>query len=308
MKRLAILGSVMVGVALVLMLCVATMGVVVFAEDTTTTTYPCTIEYALEGYGDITCDIEGGNVGDVATLTIAPYVFCKLSNVKVNGVDLVANESGVYSFALIEGVNTISATFVFDEEQLGQLSGYLNQAQEEGLASLFTMENLMQLISWAISLLMGSGFLITWIKTKTIKSATSESVKNECISASKDTISSSLSDFLTTQLSPMLQTLSEKLNNTDEICQTLARCMVLAQENTPESRLAIIEELTKLKTSSVDLADAVKTLIANEVAKNQAQEEEKKVALEELEQANNSIQPVETTPIVVEEDKVVENY
>lgn len=310
MKNKSSFKGLMLLVALLSCISVLIYAPAIFAEEVST--LPCQVVTNIEGYGNAECSVTEGNVGDVVKINVSPYVFCKLASVKANGVDLTPNENGEYSFALIEGENIISVTFIFDEEQVGTLAGYMNQAKEEGIESLFTMENLFNLISWVISLLMGSGFLITWIKTKTIKSATSESVKTDCINATNNAVSTSLGEFWNDKMIPTLNSIGVKLANMEEVCQTLARCMVLAQENTPESRLAIIEELTKLKNSSVDLAAAVKSLIAMEVQNKEEEEKAKKEAILELEKANEAIEVKESTENSIEIEKnqeiTAENY
>ena len=281
MRKLVVLP--IISVAMIVIISLFLMGgYIVNAEET----YPCKVTEVVEGYGDLIYDLEEGNVGDIVTVTAKPYVFCKTDVVAVNGTALVAGEDGNYRFALVEGDNVISVKFVLDPEQMGALSTYIKQAQEGGIESLFTLNNLFNLLSWIFTALFGSGFIITLIRNKVVKQKTILNVTAEV----KDTLNSELAKYFGDVFSPLVNAIDLKLTGVEEITKTLARCMVIAQENTPESRLAIIEELTKLQTSSTELAEQIKALIQEEVDKKEAEKAEKQETLKELEEANNSIQ------------------
>ena len=100
-------------------------------------------------------------------------------------------------------------------------------------------------------------------------------------------------EFLSKSFGPAMDRINEKLLHTEEVCKVLARCMILAQENTPEARLAIIQELTSIQKSESDLAAQVEQLINEAIEKNKAAESQKMQQIAELEEANNSIEVVE---------------
>lgn len=251
--------------------------------------YPCKVIIAEASYGDVLADIEGGEIGDICTLIAKPYVLCSIKSIQVNGVDLTVTEEGYYQFALVEGENVITAEFKIDQEQVAAMMAIYEQTKEKGLASLFTMENLLALIGYAISILMGSGFLITWLKTKTIKSATAKNIEDVVVTCLSTSNTDALNKFLKEIFGPSFDKISESLKSTQEICRVLARCMVLAQEDTPEARLAIIKELTNLNEGDKDLAAQVKAIIAEQQAEQQAAEKQKADAIAELEAANEKI-------------------
>lgn len=64
--------------------------------------------------GTITADKTGGVVGEIVNLTITPDSGFKLETLKANNLDLVV-ENNKASFALIEGENLVTATFVVDQ-------------------------------------------------------------------------------------------------------------------------------------------------------------------------------------------------
>ena len=64
--------------------------------------------------GKVTADKTGGVVGEIVNLTITPDSGFKLETLKANNLDLVV-ENNKASFALIEGENLVTATFVVDQ-------------------------------------------------------------------------------------------------------------------------------------------------------------------------------------------------
>ena len=64
--------------------------------------------------GTVTADKTGGVVGEIVNLTITPDSGFKLETLKANNLDLVV-ENNKASFALIEGENLVSATFVVNQ-------------------------------------------------------------------------------------------------------------------------------------------------------------------------------------------------
>jgi hypothetical protein len=247
--------------------------------------YPCYVVVKNMLNGDVTPDIVEGNIGDIVTLKVQPYVFCKLVRVTVNGVDLLPNELGKYTFMLAEGENLVSAEFVVDKEDMQIIVDMINNAEMGNWEDIFSLTNLANLISWAISLIVGSGLLITLVKTKKIKAKTTEEVAEE----TKKTIQKTVKSYLDEAIFPLLEKQASKIESSNHAIYTMARCMTLAQENTEGSRLAIVDELTKLVVSDTALATQVKSIIAEEVSKVQQEKEAKKTAIEELEEANEKI-------------------
>ena len=64
--------------------------------------------------GTVTADKTGGVVGEIVNLTITPDSGFKLESLEANNLDLVV-ENNKASFALIEGENLVTATFVVDQ-------------------------------------------------------------------------------------------------------------------------------------------------------------------------------------------------
>lgn len=248
-------------------------------------TYPCNVKLGAHKYGDILYDIEGGEIGEVVTLYVKPYSFYKIDTVMANGVILTPNADGNYQFALIEGENIVEATFTIDDEQFMVIAELLADAKDGNWENIFSVENLITLITWAISALTASGFFVTLLKSKKLelktKLKTTEENKNEAFD--------SFNRVVREQILPLIDKIDAKSDETETVCKTLAKCFILSQEGTPESRIAIINELTNLQKTSKDLSAQVLEIINKEVESKTHAEEEKRKAIEELEEANNKI-------------------
>ena len=125
-------------------------------------TLPCQVVIGTTKHGSIKTDITEGNVGDICTITAKHDLLYKVGSVSVNGVALIESEttSGEFSFALAEGENKITATFVIDEELCGDLSDIIREATEQDWNNLFTVDNVIVLVKWVLD----GGILIAMIR------------------------------------------------------------------------------------------------------------------------------------------------
>lgn len=239
--------------------------------------------------GDVVLDIYEGEVGTVVTAMVKPNLFYIVESVTLNGVNLTAQEDGTYQFELAEGQNTLFASFVVDNEEMENLAIALTDVKDNGIKSILTVENLIIFFNWLLTLLMGAGFFKTLIKSKRIKSKTAKEVYDAAVEACTIAGGKEIQAFFKNNLTPLLENYDKKLEVTNDIMKTMVRCMLLEQENTPEARLAIIKELTELKTNEEELAKEVKAIIDNEVKKIEEQNQKRDEAIAELKAANNNI-------------------
>lgn len=254
-----------------------------------TVTYSSTVTIASQKGGEIIVDILEGNAGDKATAHVSPYVLYKIENVTVNGVNLTANEEGNYEFLLVEGENIISATFVVDNEELGAIANLLADAKDGEWDEILTLSNLITVVYWLITTIFTSGFFVTLLKSKKIKAKTTEEITAivETIVSSK--LGDGVKSFLQETILPLFEQYNVKINYTEETCKVLARCFALSQENTPEARLAIINELTKFKTAEKDLNEEVTKIINEQIAKNEEEKAQLNKTIAELKEANEKV-------------------
>lgn len=249
------------------------------------------IESDIKG-GDVLADIEEGNVGDVVTLKVSANAFYMLTSISVNDTNLTKNENGVYTFQLVKGENKVSATFDIDNDQIKQIAGLIDGVKDNGISSILNVDNLFKIISWAITVFFGSGYFLTLIKNKKIKSATIEEMSKNCYDIVEKINVEKTSDFLNNVMGKTIDGLTDDISEMKKVMLSMCKCMLLAQENTPEARLSIITELTNLKTDDAELVKKIQSVIKTEQEKNAKKIEDRAKAISELKEANNNLEPI----------------
>ena len=251
--------------------------------------YACKVVLQPCQYGDMLADKEGGNVGDIVTLIAKPYSLFGVESVTVNGVVLTQNEDGNYNFTLVEGENVVVATFKVNQEEISYILGLIEKAKDGNWEDIFSLKNLFTIISWVISLFTAGGLCITLLKKQKIKAKTAEEISAAVEEVTKGETSKAVNAFMEKILGPSFDMFGEKLKEINEMCASMARCMVLAQENTPEARLAIIQELSKTNEKAQDLAEEVKKIVHDEMSATEKEKQEKIDTLKDLEEKNNAL-------------------
>lgn len=251
--------------------------------------YACKVVLQPCQYGDMLADKEGGNVGDIVTLIAKPYSLFGVESVTVNGVALTQNEDGNYNFTLVEGENVVVATFKVNQEEISYILGLIEKAKDGNWEDIFSLKNLFTIISWVISLFTAGGLCLTLLKKQKIKAKTAEEISAAVEEVTKGETSKAVNAFMEKILGPSFDMFSEKLKEINEMCASMAKCMVLAQENTPEARLAIIQELSKTNKKAQDLAEEVKRIVHDEMSATEKEKQEKIDTLKDLEEKNNAL-------------------
>lgn len=249
------------------------------------------IESDIKG-GDVIADIEEGKVGDVVTLKVSANAFYMLTSISVNGTNLTKNENGLYTFQLVKGENKVSVVFDIDNDQIKQIAGLIDDVKDNGLSSILNVDNLFKIISWAITVFFGSGFFLTLIKNKKIKSSTIEEMSKNCYDIVEQINAEKTSDFLNNVMGKTIDGLTEDISEMKKVMLSMCKCMLLAQENTPEARLSIITELTNLKNDDTELVKKIQSVIKNEQEKNAKKIEDRANAINELKEANKNLEPI----------------
>lgn len=259
--------------------------------------YACKVVLQPCQYGDMLADKEGGNVGDIVTLIAKPYSLFGVESVMVNGVALTQNEDGNYNFTLVEGENVVVATFKVNQEEISYILGLIEKAKDGNWEDIFSLKNLFTIISWVISLFTAGGLCVTLLKKQKIKAKTAEEISAAVEEVTKGETSKAVNAFMEKILGPSFDMFGEKLKEINEMCASMAKCMVLAQENTPEARLAIIQELSKTNEKAQDLAEEVKKIVHDEMSATEKEKQEKIDTLKDLEEKNNALgnQPITET-------------
>lgn len=244
-------------------------------------------------HGEVLADVETGNVGDKVTLYVKAYFLYSITSVQMNETDLIANDKGNYEFYLVEGDNVVTATFKVNNAEVEEIAKVIDSIKENGIESLFTMDNLMTLIYFVISAIFSSGFFVSLIRTKKIKSQTINDISIQTKKVLEKCTKEEIVAFLQNTIQPIVEKTLTKIDEVNEISTTLCECFILAQENTPEARLAIIDKLTKMQTTNKELSDKIREIILEQQTIEKAKIEERNQTLQELKDANNSIEVVE---------------
>lgn len=241
--------------------------VMVRAEDQITEPEPpvaeATVVLPKLEHGEIEATILEGNVGDVCKLNIKAEILYIVKSVSVNGIALVEDEniSGLYSFALVSGENTVSVSIVVNEELLGKLSTIYAQMRDKDWANLFTVENLLTLIKWVFD----CGILIALIRyyvrdkrlAAKLEKATKEELDKIIPSTTRDTVVATIKDVL----EPTFAQIKADNAEITKGMSAFAKAMALAQQDTPESRVAILELLSHLNFSDEKTINEIKNYI-----------------------------------------------
>lgn len=276
------------------------------SEPSEAITYPCKVISSIGDGGNALFDIEEGNVGDLVTAYIKPDFLFVVESIQINGASVAISSDNKYQFNLVEGENIVSATFVISNEKLTEISNLIKGVEENGISSIFTVSNLLTFVSWAISLFLSSGFFITLIRNKKIKSQTIEQVSNTVVETLESNNAQILKEFITNLIGPSLETITTKMDGMDDCIKVFCRCFVLAQDDTPENRLAIIEELTKLNNNDEALTKQIRSIVKEEQAAQEAKIEETNKAIEALKESNAKL--TETTSSTSENASAEDSY
>lgn len=211
----------------------------------------------------VEADILEGEEGDICNLDVSPEFLYLVKSVTVNGTALIENEttSGLYSFALVRGVNVVSVSVVVNEELLGELSTIYAQMRDKDWSNLFTVENVITLVKWVLDCGILIAIIRYYIRDKRlaakVEKATKESVEKIIPESTKQAVVATIREVL----EPIFAQLKADNIELSRAMSAFAKCMALAQENTPESRTAIIDILSNLKISDEKTLADVKAYI-----------------------------------------------
>lgn len=252
---------------------------------------------------------ENPQIGDVVTLEITTDFLYVIETVKVNGVAIVEDEetAGVYKFVLAEGENVVTVVTVLDKEVLGVLGELYEQSKAEdgtlSLEKIFSVENIILIVKW----LLDGGILIAFaryfIKNKELEKKTEEAIQqtmDKLIPAStKEVVIASIQE----NIAPTFEKMGEYFSELQTATSTMAKCMALMQENTPEAKMAILEALNNLNIGDKDAINQTKEYLTNLIK----QAEEKYVntiaALEKIKEENQKV--LESEEVVSSEDGTI---
>lgn len=200
-------------------------------------------------HAKITTSIQEGAVGDICVVNVKSDLFYIVNSITVNGTALIESEItyGEYSFALVEGENRIAVSMKIDEDAVGVFYDSMKAIENKDWAYLFSVKNILAILG---SLLSG-GCLIAMIRyvikdkkiADRVEKGAKEAVEKLVPAQTKEAVLKAV-EGVVTPIFAQLQADNAQMRNAMGV---FARCLALSQENTPEARMAIINELSQLK-------------------------------------------------------------
>ena len=241
------------------------------AEDDPVATEPeqfeCSVVAVNPEHGEISVDKEQGHVGEIATVTVKHDLFYLIESVSVNGTALVESQDtkGEFSFALVEGENKIEAKIVVDQQLLGEMAVVYDQARNKDWTNLFSVENVLRVVTF----LLNGGILLAvaryFIKDKRleqkVENKIGEEIEKVIPGTTKETVLATMQDVVMPFFTDLLTKLNLKVEDLGNALTVFSRCFALSLENTPESKIAITQELSSLKLSDQEAISAVRSSI-----------------------------------------------
>lgn len=106
----------------------------------------------------------------------------------------------------------------------------------------------------------------------------------------KKVLKNGIDDNTQKAINDLILPLNDSVNEIKPYLETFAKILALAQENTPESRLAILELIQKMGQTDQETIDHAKEEVKNQVI---AEETKKEEAIAKLEDISSNIKPVE---------------
>ena len=239
-------------------------------------------------YGNPSFNLDGSR------LTVFKY---KVTEVLINTTIVTAKE-GIYSFTIEKDIPSyvIEAKFdEFDNLKVTDLSTI-------NWAGFFTVDNILNLLTWVMMLFLSSGFIISIIRSKKYKQITQQQIVETVTSVVDKVLDSKVKDYLDKTMVPVMNAYNLNISDISKTMTTLLKCFTLSQEDTPEARLAIADELTKLKNSDAETTEKVKKIVNEAIAERDAKQEANKQAIQDAREATNGIKTSEDTVPEVKED------
>lgn len=246
---------------------------------------PCFVTIDMPKHGSIETDIKDGEVGDVVTVTVKHDLLYKINKVTVNDTTLIESEEtrGLFSFALKEGENKIAADITVDEELCGSLATIIQQATNKDWTNLFSVENVITIVKWVLD----GGILIAiiryYVKDKRLATKLEKAVKETTERIVPEVTKQSVLENTKALIEPMFNQAVQDGAAARQLMSIMVKCMVLMQQNTPEAKIAILDEFDKLKgIADPDAIANVKKYIEDAVASHAKAYEETLAKIEEI--------------------------
>lgn len=158
---------------------------------------------------------------------------------------------------------------------------------EEWLNELLEPQQVAMIMSWVAYAGTIVGLIYKLVKLAKAKTMTNEEVKKAIMEEMGTKIDESVRD----NLASSIVSISKTIERQNEVLSLLAKISALSQENTPESRVAILELISRLGVVDKDDIEKAKETIKKEVetkrANDKATNEKVDLVLEKFEDKDN---------------------
>ena len=225
--------------------------------------FECSVVIDETKNGTIKVDKTEGHIGDLVTITASHDLFYKIDSISVNGTSLVEDEeiSGKFVFALVEGENKIEGKFVVDKELLGEMSIIYEQLMNKDWTHLFSVENVVRIVTF----LLNGGLLFAiiryYVKDKKLEKKLEETTESTLNKIVPETTKQVIIENTKEVLAPFFAEITANQEENLRVSASLTKCLALMQEDTPESRLAVLNELSQLNVGDKKLIEEAKEII-----------------------------------------------
>lgn len=272
-------------------LAIPSRSVSVHAKESVVQTAQCTIIVEESTHGTVAADKTEGSIGEVVTLEVKADVFYLIDSVKVNGTSLVESETtkGKYTFTLAEGENKINASFVVDGETLGAFTEMFEEFENKDYKNLFSVKNVITIVSSILDCGLLIAMVRYFIKDKRLEKKVENAITAKMDEILPETTKNTVIESVTKVLEPIFTQNSVQMTEIAGAVGSLVKCMALSQENTPESRKAIIDELSSLNVSDKKVLSQVRGIIEDTVSKALAAKEKGLNIIQEIKEVNKEI-------------------
>lgn len=233
---------------------------------------------------EVSIIVQGNPVMDVRSQNVFLYRYL-IKSVEVNGTAIQPydSEKGEYRFLLAEGLNSVNVFFS------GKTEISVIDLASMNWKSLLTVDNLLRLIALIALVFVSSGLFISIIKGKKIQAVTSAEFSEKA----SQVFEAKTKEFLEGPIKKLLIENGHMSQEALEAMQVLMRVSLLAQENTPESRMEIIRELQKYKTTDQDLANRIAEIVDGVIKQRDEAKQQEKETIEDLKKSLDSLDEAE---------------
>ena len=134
------------------------------------------------------------------------------------------------------------------------------------------------------------------VKFKQLKQSNNLTLKQVLDAVSK-ILEEKISEKIAEQFKELTPTIIDGQKNSNKVLSVFAKILALSQENTPESKIAILNLIGELGTAGKELVDAAKTVVEEAVKAERKAEEETAAKLDEIIENNEPKEEYDGTSI-----------